>query len=134
MSTPYPWYFEWLPMVFWPPFDGILTRLPISWLEMRGFKIPWDFNLPYRGEFSIRVSIYHRWKLTPRSIYHGGQHTIWHRLEMCRRRVSYLLWRNVNLLRIFILELVFRCYMYNYLHCEFLLYTLFQTFRDSISI
>ena len=55
--TPYPWYIEPpthgistppthgistpLPMVFWPP--------SIFWLEMRGVKIPWGFNLPYRG-------------------------------------------------------------------------------------
>ena len=50
ISTPYPWYFD-------PPIHGILTSLPISWLEMGGgVKIPWGFNLPYRGggQFSIR--------------------------------------------------------------------------------
>jgi hypothetical protein len=63
--TPYPWYIDPhthgiltpLSMVFWPPYQwyieppthGILTPLPIYWLEMRGVKIPWGFNLPYRG-------------------------------------------------------------------------------------
>ena len=37
--------------------------LPISWLEMRGVKIPWGFNLPYRG------SVFNK----------GGQNIIWHR-------------------------------------------------------
>ena len=93
ISTPYPWYLAPptidiltpLPMVFWPPIHGILIPLPmeyrppihgiltpypwyvdplpISWLEMRGVKIPWGFNLPYRG------SVFNK----------GGQNTIWHR-------------------------------------------------------
>jgi hypothetical protein len=71
-QTPYPWYFDPpthgiltpLSMVYWTPYPwyfdnpthGILTTLPISWLEMRGVKIPWGFNLPYKGagQFSIR--------------------------------------------------------------------------------
>ena len=44
--TSYPWYIDPLSMVFWPPsqwyieppIHGILTPLPISWLEMRGSK------------------------------------------------------------------------------------------------
>jgi hypothetical protein len=71
----YPWYIDPLSMVIWPPsqwyieppIHGILTPLPISWLEMRGSK------------FHTGGSIYHGWKLTPESIYHGGQNTIWHR-------------------------------------------------------
>ena len=71
-GAPYPWYIDPLPMVSWPPYHwyidppthDILTPYPwyfdplsmlcwpISWLEMRGVK------LPYRG---------------------GGQDTIWHR-------------------------------------------------------
>jgi len=47
---PYSWYIE-------DPTHGNLTPPPslvywtpaISWLEMRRFKIPWWFNLPYRG-------------------------------------------------------------------------------------
>ena len=64
---PYPWYIDPsthgilnpLPMVYWPPYPwyfdppthDILTSLHIFWLEMGGggFKIPWGFNLPYRG-------------------------------------------------------------------------------------
>ena len=38
----YLWYFESHSHV-------ILNPLTISWLEMRGFKITWGFDLPYRG-------------------------------------------------------------------------------------
>ena len=66
---PYPWYFDPpihdilnpLPMYIEPPTHGILTPLPIYWLEMRGVKIPWAFNLPYRG-----VSVFNK----------GGQFTM----------------------------------------------------------
>ena len=54
---PYPRYFDPLPMVYLRYFEP----LPISWLEMRGVKIPWGFNLPYRG------SVFNK----------GGQNTIW---------------------------------------------------------
>ena len=66
----YLWYFDPIPMVFWSPTHGTSTTLsmviwprypwyieplPISSLEMRGVKIPWGFNLPYKGGlFSIR--------------------------------------------------------------------------------
>jgi hypothetical protein len=81
--TLYPWYFDPLPMVFWPPTHGILTPLSmvfwpplsISSLEIRGFKIPYREG----SVFNKGGSIYYGWKLTPGSIYHGGQNTIWHR-------------------------------------------------------
>ena len=73
--TPYPWYID-------PPIHGILTPLPIeyqppytwyfdltAYLLIRngggGVKIPWGFNLLYRGG-----SIYHGCKLTQGSKYH----------------------------------------------------------------
>ena len=53
---PYPWYFD-------PPSNGISTP-PYTWyfdlpayllIRNGGVKIPWGFNLPYRGgQFSIR--------------------------------------------------------------------------------
>jgi hypothetical protein len=52
---PYPWYFDPLPMVYRPPYPWYFDPLSISWLEMRRVKIPWGFNLPYRGgQFSIK--------------------------------------------------------------------------------
>jgi hypothetical protein len=59
--SPYPWYFEPPTHVYRTPTHGILTPLPIYWLEMRGVKIPWAFNLPYRG-----VSVFNK----------GGQFTM----------------------------------------------------------
>ena len=55
--TPYPRYIDPpihgilppLPIEYRPPTHDILTSLHIFWLEMGGFKIPWGFNLPYRG-------------------------------------------------------------------------------------
>ena len=54
---PYPWYIDPLSMVFWPP-HLIEYRPPYTWyfdlpayllIRNGGFKIPWGFNLPYRG-------------------------------------------------------------------------------------
>ena len=90
---PYPWYivFEPVSMVFWCPthsiltplIHGILTHLPMVYWP----PYPWYFDpsgyLLIRNEgvqFSIREgAIYHGWKLTLESIYHGGQNIIWHR-------------------------------------------------------
>ena len=89
--TPYQWYFDVLPMVYRPPLSMVFwptypwyidTPLPMVYRT----PYPWYFDpsahLLIRNEgvkFSIRGAIYHGWKLTPKSIYHGGQNTIWHR-------------------------------------------------------
>ena len=93
--TPYQWYFDALPMAFWPPTYGISSP-PLSmvfwptypwYIDPLSMVIwppyPWYFDpsayllirnegvkVPYRG------AKYHGWKLTPESIYHGGQNTI----------------------------------------------------------
>ena len=88
ISTPLPMVFDPLSMVFWCPthgiftplIHGILTHLPMVYWP----PYPWYFDpsgyLLIRNEgvqFSIREgAIYHGWKLTPESIYHGGQNTI----------------------------------------------------------
>jgi hypothetical protein len=67
---PYSWYFDL-------PTHGILTHpLPISWLEMRRVKIPWGFNLPYRGG-----GVFNKYTMDenlPRSHLPWGENTIWH--------------------------------------------------------
>jgi hypothetical protein len=68
----YPWYID-------PPIHGNLTPLPMVYRT----PYPWYFDpsayllirnegvkVPYKG------AKYHGWKLTPESIYHGGQNTI----------------------------------------------------------
>jgi hypothetical protein len=55
--TPYPWYIDPpihdiltpLPIEYRPPTHDILTSLHIFFIINGGFKIPWGFNLPYRG-------------------------------------------------------------------------------------
>jgi hypothetical protein len=83
--NPYPWYIDPLPMVFWfrylwdiePPTHGISNPLSISWLEMRGgVKIPWWFNLPYRGGGSGQYTMDENWP--------QGQNTIWHQLSLSK--------------------------------------------------
>jgi hypothetical protein len=83
---PYPWYFDPLPMVFWshthgtstplsmvflPPCSthGISNPLPmIFWppayllIRNEGVKIPWGFNLPYRG---INIPWGSKYHMTP---------------------------------------------------------------------
>jgi hypothetical protein len=101
---PYPWHFDPLPMVYRPPLiHGILTHLPmVYWPPIHGnltplpmvyrTPYPWYFDpsayllirnegvkIPWGSMFHTGGSIYHGWKLTPESIYHGGQNTIWHR-------------------------------------------------------
>jgi hypothetical protein len=80
-----------LPMAFWPPthgistplIHGILTHLPMVYWSPYAWYFDPSAYLLIRNEgvqFSIRGgAIYHGWKLTPESIYHGGQNTIWHR-------------------------------------------------------
>jgi hypothetical protein len=75
---PYSWYIE-LPThrILTTPIYGILTPLSISWLEMRGVKIPWGFNLTYRRSV-LNKGVNIPWI----QIYTGvnlPRRTIWHR-------------------------------------------------------
>jgi hypothetical protein len=64
--TPYPSYFNHTSPWYFDPPSYLLIR-------NEGVKIPWG------SMFNTGGSIYHGWKLTLESIYHGGQNTIWHR-------------------------------------------------------
>ena len=51
---PYPWYFDPLPMIFWLPAYLLIRN--------EGVKIPWGFNLPYRG---INIPWGSKYHMTP---------------------------------------------------------------------
>jgi hypothetical protein len=69
----YPWYIDPLSMVIWPPYPWYFDPSAYLLIRNEGVKIPWG------SMFHTGGSIYHGWKLTPESLYHGGQNTIWHR-------------------------------------------------------
>jgi hypothetical protein len=51
----YPWYFDHLLMEYWPPYTSYFDLPAYLLIRNGGVKIPWGFNLQYKGgQFSIR--------------------------------------------------------------------------------
>ena len=74
--TPFP-YFDFCPWCFWPTYPWYFVPPADLLIINEEGQNTVGVQFPYRGVgFQKGCSIYHGWKLTPGSKYHGSQNTI----------------------------------------------------------